>query len=107
MRQETKAVKKHGEDFWRQMILPTYTTPQEMHTMCNLHLSSVMHMMRLKYWNGKWFWRDHMGRGYESASKRQIYVPYETAWAWAVSFGFEPRYVDIEPEWHLNDRIYP
>ena len=54
-------------------------SPQDIHTMCNVHLAAVLPALGIKLWNGKFYWRDHSGRTFETTEKRKILVTYEVA----------------------------
>lgn len=67
--------------------------------MCGLDYSGIFKLLNIKQKDGKYLWRDHRRRSFETTNKRLVVVPYEMAAAAVASCGMEPKLVDVEPEW--------
>ena len=86
----------------RLMLLPPWVGVSELRIMLGLSYESCFELLGVKTFQKKYYWSDHEGREFESAVKRKVLVPFETAARAAQTFKLQPRLLDVEPELHAN-----
>jgi len=86
----------------RELLLPPFVSASELRVIFRLDYDGILKLLGVRQEMSKYFWKDGQGREFETASKRNILVPYHLAAIPAQGLGLKPRMVDVEPDWDVD-----
>ncbi|CAJ1441731.1 unnamed protein product [Effrenium voratum] len=81
------------------LLVPPFISATELRVLFRLDYANTMRMLSVRSMHGKYYWKDFEGREFESTSKRKVLVPFDMAALALQKFGYDPRLVDVEPDW--------
>eukprot|EP00929_Paragymnodinium_shiwhaense_P008346 TRINITY_DN112298_c0_g1_i1.p1 TRINITY_DN112298_c0_g1~~TRINITY_DN112298_c0_g1_i1.p1 ORF type:complete len:994 (+),score=180.36 TRINITY_DN112298_c0_g1_i1:87-3068(+) len=81
------------------LLLPPYVAASELRVLFRVDYAGVFRLLGVGGKQGNYFWKDHMGREFQSVSKRKVMVPFDIAALPAQGLGYNPKVLDVEPDW--------
>lgn len=87
------------------LLLPPYISATELRILFRLDYEGTFRLLNVTPVLSRYFWKDFDGREFETSSKRKVLVPFEMAAGPCRSLGYNPKMVDVEPDWDETNFI--